>query len=187
MDVGDKVNDERAAFEAWSMNAAPAYGYETDDRGRYVEYPVDTAWAAWQAARRTPSASTGEDGLPELPKYKGQIDTYHDNGTVTSEDGYTADQMRQYARAAVAAEPSARGRPAHEVVFSVVYSSRIHTKCAPMTSNPVWPLYAAPPLSSEPQACKCVGCEGKPSAENDPCGVCGKASEPQSEKGESNA
>jgi hypothetical protein len=50
------------------------------------------------------------------------------------------------------AEPSARGRPAHEVIFSFVYSSRIHTKCAPMTSNPIWPLYAAPPLSSEQQA-----------------------------------
>jgi Lar family restriction alleviation protein len=50
------------------------------------------------------------------------------------------------------AEPSARGRPAHEVILGMIYSSRIHTKCAPMTSNPVWPLYAAPPLSSEQQA-----------------------------------
>lgn len=44
---------------------------------------------------------------------------------------------------------------------------------------------AAPPLSSEPQACRCVGCEGKPSAENNPCAVCGTVGEPQAEKGES--
>jgi hypothetical protein len=42
------------------------------------------------------------------------------------------------------AEPSARGRKPHEVVQGMLYSTRIHTKCAPMTSNPVWPLYAGP-------------------------------------------
>jgi Lar family restriction alleviation protein len=49
------------------------------------------------------------------------------------------------------AEPSARGRPLKEVINSFIYSTRIHTKAAPVTSNPVWPLYAAPPLSSEQQ------------------------------------
>jgi len=52
------------------------------------------------------------------------------------------------------AEPSAGGRPAHEVAWSMLYSSRIHTKCAPMTSNPVWPLYDHPaaPSAAAPAA-----------------------------------
>jgi hypothetical protein len=41
--------------------------------------------------------------------------------------------------------------------------------------RPICQKCAAPPLSSEQQAAKCVGCEGKPSAENNPCAVCGKA------------
>lgn len=42
------------------------------------------------------------------------------------------------------AEPSARGQDPRNVAWSMLYSTCIHTKCAPMTSNPVWPLYAAP-------------------------------------------
>ena len=42
------------------------------------------------------------------------------------------------------AEPSARGREVKEVIGSMLYSTRIHTGKAPVTTNPVWPLYAAP-------------------------------------------
>lgn len=41
--------DERALFEAWSNRVAPAHGFDVDERGQYVEYPVHTGWAAWQA------------------------------------------------------------------------------------------------------------------------------------------
>lgn len=47
------------------------------------------------------------------------------------------------------AEPSARGRPAKEVIGSMLYSTRFHTKAAPITSNPVWPLYAAPTIPAQ--------------------------------------
>ena len=35
--------------------------------------------------------------LPPLPKYYGMIDVYHDDGRVTSMEGWTSDQMRGYA------------------------------------------------------------------------------------------
>jgi hypothetical protein len=41
--------DERAAFEAWSRRVAPAYGFDKDERGQYIAYPVHSGWAAWQA------------------------------------------------------------------------------------------------------------------------------------------
>lgn len=41
--------DERALFEAWSNCVAPAHGFEVDERGQYVEYPVHAGWEAWQA------------------------------------------------------------------------------------------------------------------------------------------
>jgi hypothetical protein len=37
--------------------------------------------------------------------------------------------------------------------------------------------------AGEQQAAKCVGCEGKPSAENNPCAVCGKAMKEQTNVG----
>lgn len=46
------------------------------------------------------------------------------------------------------AEPSARGREAKDVIGSMLYSTRVHTK-KPNTTNPVWPLYAAP-LAAQP-------------------------------------
>lgn len=151
------------------------------------------ASAEWN--RRTPSASTGEDGLPELTALRAEVREWLCEGCRTVYPGppapgflcvicptckgltgprglmerralerQVADLRAQLARqtqqqpvAWLEAEPSARGRPAHEVIFSVVYNSRVHTKCAPMTSNPVWPLYAAPPLSSEQQAEKGAG------------------------------
>lgn len=91
-------------------------------------------------ARRTPSASIGEDGLPELPPQHDELSARwecdacdgrgHDGevhwqghfqppepfpcsdcGGIGSHatDAYTADQMRQYARDAVAANRRARG------------------------------------------------------------------------------
>jgi hypothetical protein len=55
---------ERAAFEAWvaSKGDADIAWLERDKRhGFYINLTVSKWWEAWQAARRTPSASIGED------------------------------------------------------------------------------------------------------------------------------
>jgi hypothetical protein len=44
----------------------------------------------------TPSAAVAEGVDATLPKPFGVIDTYHDNATVTCQDGYTAEQMTTY-------------------------------------------------------------------------------------------
>jgi hypothetical protein len=59
-------------------------------------------------ARRTPADAVGAGELPPLPKHEGPIDTYHDNGTITSQDGYTAEQMQQFGREAIAYHLSKR-------------------------------------------------------------------------------
>jgi Lar family restriction alleviation protein len=59
-----------------------------------------SAIASWN--RRTPADAVGAGELPPLPKHEGPIDTYHDNGTITSQDGYTAEQMQQFGREAIA-------------------------------------------------------------------------------------
>ncbi|WP_075795663.1 hypothetical protein [Massilia putida] len=225
--MAENIDTERAAFEAWA-----SLQNWIVDRNSFGEYRHGTArdgWDAWQAARRTPSASIGEDGLPELSESRvialwnstesgGMVGRYVRFARAVARDAVAADRRArakstktdvetaetrmdtafgprahispqasqgvktwqerdptldktmipgavldelddlraQLARqsqpvAWLEAEPSARGRPVHEVVLGMVYSSRIHTRCAPMTSNPVWPLYAAPPLSSEQQ------------------------------------
>ena len=53
--MAENIDAERAAFEAWFNGTM----YREDAR--------DAMETAWQAARRIPSASIGEDGLPELP------------------------------------------------------------------------------------------------------------------------
>lgn len=72
MDVGDKVKDKRKAFEEWAKRT---YEPKMGENWQCVTFNVnhgDKAFAAFKGgieyARRTPSASTGKDGLPELPK-----------------------------------------------------------------------------------------------------------------------
>jgi hypothetical protein len=99
---------ERQAFEGWF-----GFGKPVKREGEtYASYDAKLSWAAWQAARRTPSASIGEDGLPELPEGAVEFVCSEESDTAdflqvapVLEAGplFTTDQMRQYARDAVAA------------------------------------------------------------------------------------
>jgi hypothetical protein len=81
------------------------------------------ALAARKVAQATP---VGGQEMPELPGAFGQIDVYHDDGSVTAVNGYTADQVRGYAldyatqqlRAALAASQQA----AHAVTVDRIRS-----------------------------------------------------------------
>jgi hypothetical protein len=96
--MSDELNleAERAAFEAWSKRAAPAYGFDKDERGQYVAYPVHAGWEAWQAARRSAPVSAPLDtqAFPELPEPKYSADDLVDI--------FTAEQMFEYASKHVA-------------------------------------------------------------------------------------
>jgi hypothetical protein len=100
LNQGASIEAERANFEAWCIRK----GYSTNkwhDCG-YVDSNTQNGWEVWLAARRTPADAVGAGDLPPLPKHEGPIDTYHDNGTITSQDGYTAEQMQQFGREAIA-------------------------------------------------------------------------------------
>jgi hypothetical protein len=60
---------------------------------------------AWN--RRTAPA-VGADGLPALPRHSGMIEVITDTAWNTFADAYTADQMRQYALDAIAADRQAQ-------------------------------------------------------------------------------
>jgi hypothetical protein len=65
MAAEQNIDAERAAFEAWARDTNQGYaslkGTSTPSGWRYFEVDAKAAWAAWQAGRRTPSASIGED------------------------------------------------------------------------------------------------------------------------------
>lgn len=65
--MAENIDAERAAFEAWAKDEKAPFWAANIERHKdgYVRVATDMAWAAWQAARRTPSASIGEDELPE--------------------------------------------------------------------------------------------------------------------------
>lgn len=97
--MAENIDAERAAFETWARDTDQGYASfkGTCEPGGwyYFEDDAQAAWAAWQAGRRTPYTSIGEDGLPELPSDK----------LATT---YTGDEMRKYARDALAADRRAR-------------------------------------------------------------------------------
>lgn len=160
------IDAERRDFEV----ATKEYiAQNPDDWALLSGHDGEGHWAfiGWQLSRRTPSASIGEDGLPELPAPKYVADDLADI--------YTADQMRQYARDAVAADRRARGQlleefdelkpqaaqgvPVAWAAFEGNGNIRIWTsapenvrKLAEAVGMELTPLYAAPPLSSESQA-----------------------------------
>lgn len=63
--MAENIDAERAAFEAAMPEHHPRDRNMPD--GSYNSPYLHIAWEVWQLARRTPSASTGEDGLLELP------------------------------------------------------------------------------------------------------------------------
>lgn len=65
--------------------------------GTLSKSPIDAA-NYWNR-RPAPVQGALPDALPELPKPFGEIDTYHADASVTSQDGYTADQMQAHAGA----------------------------------------------------------------------------------------
>ena len=72
-------------------------------------------WCAGCPNRRAaPSteASAQAEELPPLPKSQYSIDIYHPSGVVCGVDGYTADDMQAYARAAIAADRASRAAEA---------------------------------------------------------------------------
>lgn len=107
--MSDELKAERTAFEAW----ASSQNWITD-RDRFGEYRYSTArdgWEAWQAARCAAPADLDAEGLPPLQEpFTTVID--HNNAAGEStvdawielyEPLYTADQVRQAQRNAIAA------------------------------------------------------------------------------------
>lgn len=120
---------ERAAFGNYFCMTLSCNGSESQELIDACRAAAEDAWM--ERARRTPSASTGEDGLPELPKdmfcawlHNGRVanafthgvgdrdiwdrDQYWSRKGYDRAPLYTADQMRQFARDAVAADRRAR-------------------------------------------------------------------------------
>jgi hypothetical protein len=90
----------RAEFEAEVRELdLPADASARWPDGRYLQEPIESMWSGWQMARRTPAAATGDGELPPLP-----VAAFH------TQHGYVwlADQMRDYARAAIAADRAQR-------------------------------------------------------------------------------
>lgn len=87
-----------AAFAKWKGYELPPFNSD----GHFDKDWLHREWVAFCAGRRTPSASIGEDGLPELPNR-----IYHWNGMELVE---VAD-ARQFARDAIAADRRARVTP----------------------------------------------------------------------------
>lgn len=70
---------------------------------------------------RASPAAVPEGALPPLPKPAGEIDTYHDDGSVTTQDGYSAEQVREIARAAVEADRGRRPNPRIPQGFEITW------------------------------------------------------------------
>lgn len=114
MDVGDKVTLEPCPFcgvnvqiqsnRDWhKLVGAHAEDCVFDDDYSFM-VPADAGGYDWLVSawnRRTPSASIGEDGLPELPDADHALDC-------GMQPFYRPDQMRQYASEAVAADRRVR-------------------------------------------------------------------------------
>lgn len=157
--MAENIDAERAAdlaaFAKWKGYELPAFNSD----GHFDKDWLHREWVAFCAGRRrTPSASTGEDGLPELPRPI--IATRH--GT----PAYTVGQMLDYARDAIAADRRARGDVVDDLAMLVRQLVHSLKKANPNSGLPARALdylqrkglagsplrHAAPPLSSEQQA-----------------------------------
>lgn len=122
-----KPQDEREAFEKWAgenyrtgfaADDATVLEWDGNEQG-YTDDRVNNAWLGFQAARASqPSAASGRE-LPALPIHAGTVfnDGYWlsekggplaalPNHVIRRSDFYTADQMRDYALAALSAAPA---------------------------------------------------------------------------------
>jgi hypothetical protein len=128
-----------------SIEAAPLESYSPEDRAFYefwyshmledlMQPPLigiahSTARYIWDAARRTPADAVGAGELPPLPKHDGLIDTYHDDATVSSQDGYTAEKVLEYGRQCIAADRAQRKQAGQIAVPSEVEKLKILALC----------------------------------------------------------
>jgi hypothetical protein len=191
MAAEQNIDAEREAFEAWGKAQGwPLHRFPKEVGIPYSSQTVESHWQGWLAARRTPSASIGEDGLPE-PKYPQMKVLIH--GRVSEQCGYTADQIRD----AIAADRRARENQKPVGYLSRAALDRLRAgRTAALLPKALEgkdriALFAAPPLSSEQQVepvcrnCLDFGWEPTAAGPRRPCGFCQKAAgEQQAEKGE---
>lgn len=94
--LGDQA--ERARFEAWALRECLTLHRYADGSGKYSYDRTDSAWKAWQYLSAQPSPGGQGDELPALP-----YPNYPVSKTGLQNNAYTASQMQDYARAALAA------------------------------------------------------------------------------------
>lgn len=198
----EPVGDMLDAYKAWLKQRGPL---------GVGAMPERIFFAGWLAARRTPSASIGEHGLAEeLAALRAEVlewlcvscNTVYPGapkpglfcvmcpqcGGTTGPRGIVERRVLERKVADLRAQLARQSQGEQICTLRVergyyqIFGER--DKIIDALSIGEYPLYAAPPLSSEQQAAECVGCEGKPSAENNPCAVCGNAA--QAEKGQTN-
>lgn len=106
------IENERKRFETWHYThfGRKVHRARTEHGGERpgLEYwgdDTNTAWEAWQEARRaSPAAAVPEGALPPLPRLPmPEIPAYAGEGSL-----YTTKQMQEYARAAVEADRAQR-------------------------------------------------------------------------------
>lgn len=136
------------------------------------------------------TAAAPEGALPPLPVAFVKLDSDDDNvwGAIQSEAWvssiseelfldaplFTTKQMQAYARAAVEADRAQQGEPVGEIVAAdPVHGWHMHALIPWEEIGAGTKLYRA--ATKAPAPADCVACEGKPSAENNPCAVCQRA------------
>lgn len=102
----DKDNQaERADFEAWATSQGHMIDSVLETGGRmYVSGFTRRAWDVWQAARAA-SPALGAEGLPPLPQSMHSYQASSDSEFAANwKAAYTAEQVRQAQRDAVAVD-----------------------------------------------------------------------------------
>lgn len=127
------LNEKRAAFEAWALTQGWKQKQIDDkvsgnDSSGYSEPFLDDAWAhfcgGFDAARRAPAAApapvAASDDLPLLPEPAGTYEFIVEGDQWAHiAPAYSGKQMRDYARAALAAAPAPAAAPIVQPVADV--------------------------------------------------------------------